>query len=392
MAGVMHIDAVSSLRSVDPAEWDSLNSAAGLYTSHTWLLGDEADPSADVSYLIARDSTGALMGGLPCYRPRVTGNERYNLRVLLGRDDVPRSRTLVLAGARSGYRCDVPASNRLTSADASTVRTRLLLEAAARAGRDDRQAVLLYVPANAYSQLAEDIGSRGAPVASDATIPLPGGSFADWLGELPRKQRWSIRHELEVYNASGWSTEVVPLRAVIDDAVPLLAALQQKHGALAERRALARLLARQEQAFGERAIVFAGLRDGKLGAFALAYRHADVVEIRMVGLNYDLAPEASYAYFNVMCYAPIAHAYATGAGALHLGVGSLRAKVLRGARLTSLWALPIGWAWPDGVAAGAVRRITDELRTQIGVRAAEHFADAADPLLPELQPDPAKEL
>lgn len=385
MIGEIHVDVASSLRSVEPAEWDALKSAAGFYTAHTWLLSDEADPSADVSYLVARDGSGALMGGLPCYRPRVAGNKRYNLRVLLGCDDVPRSRALVLAGARSGYRSDVPVSDRLTPADASGMRARLLREAAERAGRDDRQAVLLYVPANAYSQLAADVGSHGAPVGSDATISLPGGSFADWLGELPRKKRKNVRHEIKAYEAAGWRTEVVPLGAVIDDAVPLVAALQDKHGALGEPRALARLLARQAQAFGERAIAFVGRLHGQIGAFALAYRHGDVLEIRMAGLNYDLAPEAAYAYFNVMYYAPISHAYASGARAVHLGVSSLRAKVLRGARLTSLWALPIGWELPDGVAAEAVRRVTDELQAEIGGRAAEHFADEADPLLPELR-------
>jgi predicted N-acyltransferase len=385
MIGEIHVDVASSLRSVEPAEWDALRSAAGFYTAHTWLLSDEADPSADVSYLIARDGNGALVGGLPYYRPRVAGNERYNLRALLERNDVPRSRALVLAGARSGYRCDVPVSDRLSPADASGVRTRLLREAAERAGRDDRQAVLLYVPANAYSQLAADVGSRGVPVDSDATISLPGGSFAEWLGELPKRKRKMIRHELKAYDASGWRTEVVPLGAVIDEVVPLVAALQDKHGALAEPRALARLLARQEQAFGERSIAFVGRLRGQIGAFALAYRHGDVLEMRMAGLNYDLAPEASYAFFNVTYYAPISHAYAIGARALHVGVSSLRAKVRRGARLTSLWALPIGWAWPDGAVAGAVRRVTDELRAEIGERAAEYFADESDPLLPELR-------
>ncbi|MDN3358507.1 GNAT family N-acetyltransferase [Actinomadura sp. DC4] len=385
MIGEIHVDVASSLRSVEPAEWDALKSAAGFYTAHTWLLSDEADPSADVSYLIARDGNGALMGGLPYYRPRVAGNERYNLRVLLERDDVPRSRALVLAGARSGYRCDVPVSDRLAPADTSGVRTRLLREAAERAGHDDRQAVLLYVPGNAYSQLAADVGSRGAPVDSDATIALPDGSFADWLGELPKKQRTSIRRELKAYDACGWRTEVVPLGAVIDDVVPLVAALQEKHGARGEPRALARLLARQEQAFGDRAIAFVGRLRGQIGAFALAYRHGDALYIRMVGLNYDLAPEAAYAYFNIMYYAPISHAYATGARALHLGVSSLLAKVRRGARLTSLWALPIGWAWPDDVVDGAVRRVTDGLRAEIGERAAAHFADEADPLLPALR-------
>jgi hypothetical protein len=392
MIGDIHVSVASSLRSVDPAEWDSLKSAAGLYTSHTWLFGDEGDPSADVSYLLARDGRGALIGGLPCYQPRVTGNSRYNLRVLFERDDVPRSRALVLAGTRSGYRCDVPVSDRLTLAEASMVRARLLGEAATRAGSDDRQAVLLYVPANAYSQLAADTGRRGAPVGCDATISLPGGSFADWLGELPSKKRQNIRRELNAYDVSGWHTEVVPLPAVIDEVVPLLGALQRKHAALEDPRALARLLARQEQVFGERAIVFAGRRHGHLGAFALGYRHADVLVMRAAGLNYDLAPEPAYAYFNVVYYAPIAHAYATGARAVHLGVGSFRHKVLRGARLTSLWALPIGWDWPDGIAAGAARRVTDGLRAEIGVRAAEYFADAADPLLPELQPDPANGL
>lgn len=388
MIGGIHVNVASSMRSVDPAEWESLTSAAGLYTSHTWLLGDEADPSAGVSYLLARNSDSTLVGALPCYWPRVASSERYRLRVLFGRDDVPRSRELVLAGGRSGYRSDVPVSARLTPAEASVVRTRLLREAAARADRDDRQAVLLYVPANAYLQLAADVG-EGAPVSAEATIPLPGGSFADWLGELPKKRRNNVRHEIKVYDAAGWHTEVVPLRVIIDEVVPLLAALQKRYGALAVPRALAQTLARQEQAFGEDAIVFAGRQHGRLGAFALAYRYADVLHIRAAGFDYDLAPKAACAYFNVAYYAPIVHAYETSARAVHIGVDSLHAKVLRGARLTSLWALPIGWAWPEGVATGAIRRVTDALRAEIGPQAAQYFTDAADPLLPELRPDPA---
>jgi predicted N-acyltransferase len=388
MIGDIHVNVASSLRSVDPVEWDSLASAAGLYTSHTWLLGDEADPSAEVSYLLARDNNRSLVGGLPCHRPRAAGSERYRLRVLLGRDDVPRSRELVLAGGRSGYRSDVPVSDRLSPADASVVRTSLLREAAALAARDDRQAVLLYVPADAYRQLAADVGG-GVPIGADATISLPGCSFADWLGEFPSKRRQRILSEIKAYDAAGWRTEAVPLRVVIDEVVPLLAALQRKHGVLAEPRALARLLARQEQVFGEDAIVFAGRRHGRLGAFALAYRHGHVLQVRAAGFDYDLEPRAAAAYFNVVYYAPIVHAYETSALAVHLGVDSLLAKVLRGARLTSLWALPIGWAWPEGVAAGAVRRVTEALRAEIGPQAARYFADASDPLLPELQSHPA---
>ncbi|WP_347624773.1 hypothetical protein [Nonomuraea sp. B10E8] len=282
-------------------------------------------------------------------------------------------------------------SDRLSPADASVVRTSLLREVAALAARDGRQAVLLYVPADACLQLAADVGV-GVPIGADATMSLPGCSFADWLGEFAPRRRRRIRHELKVYDAAGWRTEIVSLGAVIDEVVPLLAALQRKHGALAEPRALARLLARQEQVFGEDAIVFAGRRHGRLGAFALVYRHGHGLQVRATGFDYDLEPEAAYAYFNVVYYAPIAHAYETSARALHLGVDSLHAKVLRGARLTSLWALPIGWEWPEGVASGAVRRVTDALRAEIGPQVARYFTDASDPLLPELRPDPVSRI
>jgi hypothetical protein len=391
MACDIRINVASSLRSVDAVEWDSLKSAAGLYTSHAWLLSNEADPSADVSYLIARDGSGALVGALPCYRPRVAGSEQYNLRLLLRRDDVPRSRALVIAGTRSGYRSDVPVSDHLAPADASMVRARLLREAVLSASRDDRQVVLLYVPGTADSRLVPEAGSGGTPIDCDATVSLPGDSFADWLSGLPSKNRYAVRRELKAYGAAGWHTEVVPLGAVIDEVVPLLAALQRKHGALAEPRALGRLLGRQEQAFGDQAIVFAGRREGRLGAFALGYQHADVLVMRAAGMDYELGPEPAYAYFNVVYYAPIVHAYQTGARLVHFGVDSLHAKVLRGARLTSLWAVPIGWAWPDGVSAEAARRAADKVRTEIGVRAACCFADSADPLLPWLDDSAAND-
>ena len=104
------VRAVPSLTEIAATEWDALAAPGGLYASHAWLGSVEREPGADVEYLLARraDHPGRLACALPLYDVETEYNPYYAHRRhldLLGLDG-----SWTLAGARRGYRYELPAA------------------------------------------------------------------------------------------------------------------------------------------------------------------------------------------------------------------------------------------------------------------------------------------
>ena len=78
--------------------------------------------------------------------------------------------------------------------------------------------------------------------------------------------------------------------------------------------------------------------------------------VRAAGFAYERLRGAAE-YFNLIYYRPIRWAYEHGVRQIHLGIGSLHTKTLRGGRLAPLWVVPVGWSWAD---VTAIRRANAE--------------------------------
>ncbi|MFD6971599.1 peptidogalycan biosysnthesis protein [Streptomyces sp. NPDC059949] len=331
----MKTDITTGITHLPAAEWDHLARPAGLYLSHRWLAGEEADPTATAAYALVRDDDGTLLAAAPLYLVHTEPNSSYAPPEPAPGADRPR----VVAGARRGYH-SAPLTDPSLPADRRTACLALLRDAARTyAAGHGTTHWWPYLTEPAAALLAPLYEAAPRPVEEDALIPLPGAGFDDYLASLPKKRRLAVRRERLEFHAAGLRVRQLPLGDCFRDSGRLLAGLQQSHGHAADSvAAMTGLLERQAESMGDRARVAAAYDGRRMVAFGLYYHFGGTTWLRAVGT--DPSCPAPFAYFNVAYYLPIEDGYREGTSALHAGMRTIRAKRLRGARVTDLYALP----------------------------------------------------
>uniref|UniRef100_A0AAU1I7F8 GNAT family N-acetyltransferase n=1 Tax=Streptomyces sp. NBC_00180 TaxID=2903632 RepID=A0AAU1I7F8_9ACTN len=329
----MKTEIVSSVHDVPAADWDRLTEHAGVYLSHRWLAGEESDPTATASYALIRDHDGALAAAAPLYLVHSEPNTYYEPAHLPPGAQRPH----VIAGARRGYH-NTPLTDPGLPGDVE-LQCLSLLRAAARdhAGRHGTSHWWPYLTEPAMQRLAPLYDTPPHRMEDDATIPLPGAGFDDYLAALPSKRRVAIRHERAAFEAAELDVRHLYLMDCYEDAGRLLAALQRSHGHGDDTDAMTGLLKRQADAMGERARVVAAYDGHRMTGFCLYYHQGGTTWLRAVGI--DPERPAPFAYFALTYYEPIEDAYRHGTTALHAGMKAIEAKRLRGARVSGLYAL-----------------------------------------------------
>lgn len=76
----MKTEIIAAITRVPAADWDRLAAPAGLYLSHRWLAGEEADPTATAAYALVRDEDGTLLAAAPLYLVHTEPNSFYDPR------------------------------------------------------------------------------------------------------------------------------------------------------------------------------------------------------------------------------------------------------------------------------------------------------------------------
>ncbi|MER6329683.1 GNAT family N-acetyltransferase [Streptomyces sp. NPDC001034] len=347
-----------SLTEIAAAEWDTLAAPGGLYASHAWLGSVEREPGAGVEYLLAH-APDRLACALPVYDVEVEHNPYYAHRRhldLLGLDG-----SWALAGARRGYRYDLPAAP-----DPGPELDALLAAALARAeGRGQRGLLFPF----ATSRTARLLWERGAAVAldgADAAVVTGGAPFEEYLRRLGSKRRIAIRHEFSTFHAAGYELGLEKLADCYAEAAPLLGQIQRKYGHEAHDEGMLDYLAGQVEALGKYSRVFTARRSGRLVGFSLMYEFGETLYARAVGFDYAETGKA-YEYYALCYYLPIEYMHRQGLRVLHLGMETYQAKLARGARLSPLWsvALPV----PSSPLPGRPLADTSEWLDRFGRRA-----------------------
>ncbi|QOV33834.1 N-acetyltransferase [Streptomyces ferrugineus] len=329
----MKAEIVRSVRAVPVADWDRLARHASVYLSHRWLAGEESDPTATASYALVRDEADTLVAAAPLYLVHDEPNAYYRPTHLAPATARPR----VLAGARRGYH-NTPLTDPRLPDDLAAQCLTLLREAARdHAERHGTTHWWPYLTESATHMLAPLYATPPHRMEDDATIPLPGAGFDDYLASLPSKRRVAIRHERAAFAAAGLDIRHQPLIDCYEDAGRLLAALQRSHGHADDAAAMTHVLERQAVAMGEQARVVAAHAGPRMTGFCLYYHQGGTTWLRAVGI--DPEHPAPFAYFALTYYAPIEDAYRRGSTALHAGMKAVEAKRRRGARISGLYAL-----------------------------------------------------
>jgi predicted N-acyltransferase len=340
----------ATLDRVDPAAWDAL-AGGNVYLSHAWLRGF-ADAAAEEALAVVEDEGGRLVGGVPLsVLPGPNENPRYDAFELCGAPPDDRSRWLpqLVAGGRSGY------AGALLRSD--TQAAALLVAAIAAHAADCGSACAPYLTRDDAELVAAGLGRANAVVfgGARARLEVEWPDFDGYVASLPASRRSIVRRDLRAFEKGGLSIRTEGLAGRVGELAPLLSNVRRRHGVWGESVAACEryLGACAAPGLVERSVVFLCEEGGRTIAFALAYHFGDTLTMRCVGFDYDRCGDRGE-YFNVLFYAPIAHAAAAGLAALDLGVEALDAKLLRGCAAHPIWTV---LAPPTGASATSAKEL-----------------------------------
>ena len=170
-------------------------------------------------------------------------------------------------------------------------------------------------------------------------IGLAEPGWDGYLAGLKSSRRSVVVRDVRALAQQGLCAELVDPAAILAEAAPLIIDVKANHGQ-DEHPQLVEY--RLERWIGQGAgLPFAfTLRDtgGSLLAAAFGRRAGRVIEMYEIGLRNGISAR-TLAYAEVLIYAPLRYAAATGCTTLRLGCDSGHPKQLRGAAVSPVWAL-----------------------------------------------------
>lgn len=329
------------VRVVEPlpadADWRSLGDGSSYYSMPPWLACAGRTTGGVVGAVEVRRD-GQLLAAAPYWLTTGRENELRTPAEVLADVGVGGQRFLV-AGTSTAYLSELPA------VDARTRREVLPLVVAELHRLAEHHRVDGVLALYADTALAADYahvlpGRTPVLLNTEASLPVPADFGAYPLGVSGQRRR-RVHREWRRFDASGYDLAVEPLDRCVEEFVPLYLQLERRHGAELDPDDLIRVLAEQARSCGEAALVFTARRAGRLVAACLCFGDGVRLVARMFAADFAVVGGA-YEYFGVTYYLPVRYAIAHGYRHLHLGVGTVGAKIARGALLEPLWAVDLG--------------------------------------------------
>ena len=329
-----------------PGDWDGLPGADDCYLTRSWLTVVESTAGVPMRYLLARRA-GRPVAGL------ATALLDTSAPWLLGRPDTLLAQcteaampgaAAVLAGLPSpdvlmpslvcGGR-HLGRTGFVRTAEATDADLADLLDDAERRARSHaaRSVAFLYVDERDESLrgLLERRGYRWHESARYCRLSLPGGGFDGYLDTLSAHRRRRVLAERRRIAAAGVDVRIEPFASsMVDRMADLETMLFAKYGMREWQAARsAEFLARVREVSGDRAVVSVARAAGEIRGFGLLLRHGDQWFAHRAGFDYEFQRRLPL-YYETLYYRPAEVAADHGVRAIHYGIGSTEAKVLRG--------------------------------------------------------------
>ncbi|MCH6197414.1 peptidogalycan biosysnthesis protein [Corynebacterium mastitidis] len=266
---------------------------------------------------------------IPCFHEPGQSNKRYTL------SGICAPQKTLLVGNRRGY------DNFITQSDRGTIDS---IESEVLEFSASHNFSEVWYPFLTKSQAFEHAKRLGTvPVLSlvSASFETGGKSHEYFLKKFSKKKRNKIRKERSAAQSSSWSFYWENSSSVdISRFCQLLANVEEKHGKPTDVLHLEKLIERQLVHFGEKALFATCAKGNEIAVQALIIHERGKVAARSVGIDYDLARRDAK-YFETTYYMPIDLAHQLGAFRVELGPGTLHAKSIRGASLSTRWWVPL---------------------------------------------------
>ncbi|MEU2429985.1 peptidogalycan biosysnthesis protein [Streptomyces sp. NPDC007861] len=352
----MKVSIEDTIDRVDPSAWDAL-ADGWFYAGHAWAVYQEQDKHSTARYVHVT-SGDRLVAAAAVYLVDQEWSELYDTAVLfpdLHGSALP-GKPVVLAGNRRGNSNRILVDRSHPEADAALQELVAAVNAMAERESDGR-AWWLYLGDEDTALLTGSVPTTAPRIlAADCAIELPGAGFADYLAGMSRNQRGQVKQDRQSYQAAGYTTEAVDFRRHWEPFAPLVARHERKHGHAVSDGFIGELMRLQAEFCGATGTV-QGCWDAEgMRAGGLSFTTHAMVAGRAFGFDHP-RPSASE-YFELCYYRPIEKAYRDGARLLHLGIGTLQAKVRRGARVRPLWGMATG-RFTESAARTAARHNQD---------------------------------
>jgi len=247
---------------------------------------------------------------------------------------------VLFCGAVRGY------SNRLLIREGLDRATRILvlsclLEAVREWAR--REAAMLivfgFLPVHDVQELLAVDNNLSAVFNEVESVLGPVESYAGYLSNLNQRQRYSTNRETRRFAANGLRMERRPLREVFEPVVDIVTQHERKFDSRVTHEEIREDLGRYlSPGLEERTRVFCAMQGESLLGTSLSVAHGRTYNVRLGGVHPHATRDAAV-YFNCIFYAPIRTASEDGATYLSFGMNTIEAKILRGCRAHSLWAV-----------------------------------------------------
>lgn len=310
---------------------------ADFYSSREWLNYQLLDDSTETIVVNAWCSTGQMVVATPVFYSEKETNPMYRLDGSGTREASEPRRPRALVGNRRGYRggLHLDASH---EAAGSAVRLTLDTILAESQRRGATSVWWPYLKTSEVRALLPHVEPQVPRLLTgDCSISLPGSTFEDYLSSLPGARRREVSRERRQLLRSGLDLRTDPLEGFGPQLAELVYEHGRRHGAQASAEDVATVIARQSTTCGAVGWVASARDEAAVRSVCLSYATADEITVRAYGSQETNRSQS--AYFELAYYRQIEQAYATTARSVHLGIGTLRTKVLRGARVEPLWGL-----------------------------------------------------
>lgn len=325
-----------TLREINRQEWNRLATKVGFYSSYDWLLTQEMRSDARAEYITVRDSRGELLAGLPLYEVHRESNKGYDPQAL-GLSSTEPGLQLVL-GNRRGYRSGTLMAEDIDGRIGVAMSTAIL-------DRIDAMGTGLarwfYVPDRHLSVV---LGLNGSQISmkldTDVSMPIHPDGFPGFLASFRSDRRWGFRRERQRFLRTGYEVSQEHVLDIANELGPLLVQVEAKYGS---SRSVDRMIEWYET-LGRSAdpgiVLTCRNPRGRLVGFCHFYHFGSMLWGRTLGFDYTRL-RGAYEYFNLAFYEPIEWGAEHGARSIHLGTGSMEAKLERGGIPETLWSVDV---------------------------------------------------
>lgn len=342
-------------------------STAGFYASIAWWSAvEKMRPEVDVRYFCAQQGTLKLATPIYLYNPgRV--DDAYSANWRLDNALWPASAVAApwaMAGGCSGQYSGFIMPR---SSDFQEAFMTFFPDLVSYVFNENYNFMMKYfnAPTRALIGASLEMTPSQIPLSEAHTVlPVNFTDMDDYSQSLPAKFRSTMRKDRRKFAASGCRIEQTDLKSAMHYLPSLWDNVETKHGAhprLAFRRDM---LTHQVQTLNELSVVFTvRTASNEPIACSLNYCSGSDLVSRLVGLEYDDIKDVG-AYFECMYYAAIEYAIEKGCKHIYFGVGSLTAKITRGASIVPLYTFYYGL---DGqtMQPDASRSVSRELLSEL---------------------------